>query len=85
MDTCVMRYLLSWHTSQCSPRPTSFTTSPNKDEHVLSSLDFTGAFLNAELPEGRTIVLKPPAIFVYLGIVAPNTFWLLHRALYGLR
>eukprot|EP00971_Amphidinium_carterae_P075294 1488084-Amphidinium_carterae.1 len=28
---------------------------------------------------------QPPFIFVYLGVVEPNTCWLLHRALYGLR
>eukprot|EP00971_Amphidinium_carterae_P349112 6490851-Amphidinium_carterae.1 len=44
-------------------------------------LDHTGAFLNALLPEGRVIVLRPPQVFVQLGI----TFWQLHRAIYGLR
>eukprot|EP00971_Amphidinium_carterae_P039965 784656-Amphidinium_carterae.1 len=42
MDTCVMRYLLSWHTSHSSPHLPSSSTSSSKDEHVLSSLDFTG-------------------------------------------
>eukprot|EP00971_Amphidinium_carterae_P054406 1071945-Amphidinium_carterae.2 len=82
MDACIMRYLLSWHASRCTP---SVTTGSHDDQKVLSSLDHTGAFLNAELPEGRTIVLRPPAIFVWLGVIKPNTYWLLHKALYGLR
>eukprot|EP00971_Amphidinium_carterae_P030559 600952-Amphidinium_carterae.1 len=82
MDACIMRYLLSWHASKCTQTQTPAT----KDQRqVLSTLDYTGAFLNAELPEGRVIVLRPPAVFVSLGIIPPNTYWLLHRALYGLR
>eukprot|EP00971_Amphidinium_carterae_P104160 2062740-Amphidinium_carterae.1 len=82
MDACIMRYLLSWHASKLTQdgKPV-----PEDDQQVLSSLDYTGAFLNAELPEGRVIVLRPPAIFTWLGIIPPNTYWLLHRALYGLR
>eukprot|EP00971_Amphidinium_carterae_P079601 1575237-Amphidinium_carterae.1 len=47
MDTCVMRYLLSWHTCKCSPHDPSSPNSPtdSTDDHVLSSLEFTGAFL----------------------------------------
>eukprot|EP00971_Amphidinium_carterae_P045874 902545-Amphidinium_carterae.1 len=43
MDACIMRYLLSQ------------TQKPTTDDQrqVLSTLDYTGAFLNAELPEGR--------------------------------
>eukprot|EP00971_Amphidinium_carterae_P115158 2280911-Amphidinium_carterae.1 len=77
-----MRFLLSWHTSRCNP---SLTDSNSDDNQALSSLDYTGAFLNADLPEGRTIVLRPPNIFVWLGVIKPNTYWLLHKALYGLR
>eukprot|EP00971_Amphidinium_carterae_P331055 6464420-Amphidinium_carterae.1 len=76
MDTCIMRYLLSWHASKCTSESSSGTPS---DPQVLSSLDYTGAFLNAEL---RTIVLRPPNIFAWLGIIPANTYWLLHKALY---
>eukprot|EP00971_Amphidinium_carterae_P174999 3469144-Amphidinium_carterae.1 len=82
MDTCIMRYLLSWHASHCNPSPTA--SNPDGTQ-ALSSLDYTGAFLNADLPEGRTIVRRPPNIFVWLGVIKPNTYWLLHKALYGLR
>eukprot|EP00971_Amphidinium_carterae_P252799 5019086-Amphidinium_carterae.1 len=83
-DACIMRYLamLSWHASKC----TQTRTPTSEDNHqVVSTIDYTGAFLNAELPEGRVIVLRPPAVFVWLGVIPPNTYWLLHRALYGLR
>eukprot|EP00971_Amphidinium_carterae_P285103 5659484-Amphidinium_carterae.1 len=82
MDACIMRYLLSWHASKTTPSGTPIT---EENQQVLSSLDYTGAFVNAELPEGRVIVLRPPAVFVWLGVIPPNTYWLLHRALYGLR
>eukprot|EP00971_Amphidinium_carterae_P233587 4635540-Amphidinium_carterae.1 len=73
MDACIMRYLLSWHASKCSQ-----TQKPAADDQrqVLSTLDYTGAFLNAELPEGRVIVLRPPAVFVTLGaqhLLAPTS------------
>eukprot|EP00971_Amphidinium_carterae_P102074 2020491-Amphidinium_carterae.5 len=59
MNTRVMRFLLFWHTNKCSPYDPSSPGSPSdrSDDPVLSSLDFTRACLNAELPEGRTIVL----------------------------
>ena len=44
----MMRYLVSWGAS--AP---GFT---------LASLDVTAAFLNAPLPEGRVVILKPPNI-----------------------
>eukprot|EP00971_Amphidinium_carterae_P287320 5703624-Amphidinium_carterae.1 len=39
-------------------------------------------------PKGEqsvTIVLRPPNILVWLGVIKPNRYWLLHKALYGLR
>eukprot|EP00971_Amphidinium_carterae_P101412 2007344-Amphidinium_carterae.1 len=68
-----MRYLLSWHASKC----TSVAAGIPEDQQTLSSLDYTSAFLNADLPD--------PNIFVWLGIIPPNTYWLLHKAVYGLR
>eukprot|EP00971_Amphidinium_carterae_P294056 5838441-Amphidinium_carterae.1 len=89
MDTCIMRFLLSWHASHCIKTKGNPThddpRNADSNPQVLTSLDHTGAFLNAKLPERRAIVLKPPNIFVTLGVVLPNTYWLLHRALYGLR
>eukprot|EP00971_Amphidinium_carterae_P097845 1936081-Amphidinium_carterae.1 len=51
----------------------SGTPITEENQQVLSSLDYTGAFLNAELPEGRMIVLRPLAVFVWLGVIPPNT------------
>eukprot|EP00971_Amphidinium_carterae_P190486 3780379-Amphidinium_carterae.1 len=73
-----MRFLLSWHASRCNP---SLTASTTDDNQALSSLDYTCAVLNADLAESRTIVLRPPNIFVWLGVITPNTYWLLHKAL----
>ena len=47
LDTGMMRYLVSWAASL-----------PNL---CLASLDVTAAFLNAPLPTGRVVVLRPPA------------------------
>ena len=52
---------------------------------VSGSMDISTAFLNAELPEGRVVVVKPPACLYQLGLVPPGTVWRLHKALYGLR
>eukprot|EP00971_Amphidinium_carterae_P142820 2829586-Amphidinium_carterae.1 len=38
MDTCIMRFLLSWHASRCNP---SVTASTPDDNQALSSLDYT--------------------------------------------
>eukprot|EP00971_Amphidinium_carterae_P134800 2671392-Amphidinium_carterae.3 len=46
MDSCIMRYLLSWHDSKCA----SVAAGTPEDQQTLSSLDYTGAFLNADLP-----------------------------------
>eukprot|EP00971_Amphidinium_carterae_P160208 3175837-Amphidinium_carterae.2 len=51
MDAVVIRYFLSWHSSKRSHHTTSSPTTPHKDEHIVSSLDFTRAFL--ELPQGE--------------------------------
>ena len=45
LDTGMVRYLVSWAASL-----------PN---FCLASLDVTAAFLNAPLPTGRTVVLRP--------------------------
>ena len=57
LDTGMMRYIISWAASL-----------PN---FCLASLDVTAAFLNAPLPTGRIIVLRPPTI--------------LYKLIYGLR
>ena len=69
--TLMMRYLVSRGAS--SPY---FT---------LASLDVTAAFLNAPLPEGRVVILKPPTILDKLQLLPPGHAWLVHKAIYGLR
>ena len=46
LDTCMLRFILSWAASS------RFNT--------IASLDVTAAFLNADLPPGRVVVLRPP-------------------------
>ena len=47
------------------------------------SIDISTAFLNAELPEGRVVVVKCP--LPARPCPPPGTVWRLHKALYGLR
>ena len=71
LNTAMMRYLVSWGAS-----------SP---DFTIASLDVTAAFLNAPLPEGRVVVLKPPSILYKLQLMPPGHVWLVHKAIYGLR
>ena len=53
---------------------------------ALGALDISTAFLNASLPIGhKRVVVRPPALFVQYGLVAPNELWVAHKAVYGLR
>ena len=52
LDTCILRYILSWAASS------RFNT--------IASLDITAAFLNADLPPGSIAVLRPPTILYNL-------------------
>ena len=72
LDTCMLRFILSWATSS------RFNT--------IASLDVTAAFLNADLPPGRVVVLRPPTVLYKLGLI-PTGFRVgrVHRAVYGLR
>eukprot|EP00971_Amphidinium_carterae_P134435 2663987-Amphidinium_carterae.1 len=83
LDACLLRYVLSWAAGQ--PRPLDPHEASETYRNAIMSLDYTGTFLNALLPEGRVIVLTPPHVFVQLGIIPPGTFWQLHWAIYGLR
>ena len=71
LDTGMLRYLVSWAASL-----------PN---FCLASLDVTAAFLNAPLPTGRIVVLRPPTILYKLNLLPPGHVWLVHKAIYGLR
>ena len=51
----------------------------------LSSIDVSTAFLNADIEEGRIVVVRPPDILKRYGLVGEGEFWKLDRALYGLK
>ena len=53
-------------------------------DFTFASLDVTAAFLNAPLPEGRDVVLKPPYILYKLQLMPPGRVWLVHKAIHGL-
>ena len=71
LDPGMMRYLSSWAAS-----------SPSNS---ISTLDVTAAFLNAPLPTGRIVILKPPSILYKLQLIPPGHVWLIYKAIYGLR
>ena len=70
LDSCMLRFLLSWGASTW--------------KNVIASLDVTAAFLNADLPPGRIVVLRPPSILYKLGLIPTGFVWRVHRAVYGL-
>ena len=52
----------------------------------IGALDVKLAFLNAELPpELGDVIVRPPALFVAMGLVKPGTLWRCKKAIYGLR
>ena len=59
LDTCMLRFILSWAASS------RFNT--------IASLDVTAAFLNADLPPGRVVVLRPPTVLYKLGLCGECT------------
>ena len=67
--------------ASCSPGESHHQTTRIK----MASLDVTAAFLNAELPPGRVVVLRPPSILYRLGLIPQGFCWRVHRAIYGLR
>ena len=67
----MLRFLLSWGAS-----------SPS---HATASLDVTAAFLNAALPEGLVVVLRPSTILYKLQLLPPGHIGLVDKAIYGLR
>ena len=71
LDTAMLRFMLSWGASS--------------SDHEMASLDITAAFLNAELPPGRVVVLRPPSILYRLGLIPQGFCWRVHRAIYGVR
>ena len=52
---------------------------------VIASMDITAAFLHAEMPKNRWVVIAPPAALVNLGLLKPDELWVVEKALYGLK
>ena len=52
---------------------------------VVSKHDVKGAFLHAELPDEKLVIVSPPEQWVRWGIVQPGVKWTLDKAVYGLR
>ena len=48
-------------------------------------LDVKGAFMYAPLPDDMLVVVRPPQIWVELGVIQAGTLWTLRKAVYGLR
>ena len=52
----------------------------------IGALDIKTAFLNAELPATeREIIVRPPSLFVHMGLVPAGELWRVKKAIYGLR
>ena len=52
---------------------------------AISKHDVKGAFLNASIPDGRIVIVKPPEQWVRWGLVKDDVLWTLDKAVYGLR
>eukprot|EP00959_Pyramimonas_sp_CCMP1952_P432125 9049194-Pyramimonas_sp.AAC.1 len=46
----------------------------------IGKLDIKGAFMYAPLPDDLLVVVRPPKIWVTLGLVPPDTLWTLRKA-----
>ncbi|MDA8583897.1 hypothetical protein N9L68_06670, partial [bacterium] len=44
-----------------------------------------GAFLNVKIPDGKVVIIQPPAQWVKWGLVKPGVTWILDKAVYELR
>ena len=53
-------------------------------DNALATLNVTAAFLNAPLPPGRTVVLRPPSNLCKLQPLPLGHVWLVHKAIHGL-
>ena len=75
----------SW-TAQAEPSSLLASLKLGRNRGWLASKhDVKGAFMHAKIPEGRTVIVCPPEMWVQWGLVAPGTYWTLDKAVYGLR
>ena len=51
----------------------------------IGSVDVSGAFMYALLPQHMLVVVQPPKFFVEIGIAKEGELWTLHKAVYGLK
>lgn len=70
LDANVMCTMISWAVQMCCQ---------------VASVDVSTAFLNADLPPSRAVIMAPPKIFVQFGLVDQGERWQLVKALYGLK
>ena len=54
-------------------------------DRTLAGLDVTAAFLHADLPKERMLTVAPPSALISLGVVDPDEYWVVERALYGIK
>ena len=54
-------------------------------ETTWSSIDITSAFLNVDIHDDDTVLVRPPPILVKMDVVKPNTVWHVKKAIYGFR
>ena len=55
------------------------------EQWTVSKHDVKGAFLNANIPDGKLVVVSPPKQWVEWGLVKEGTTWTLIKAVYGCR
>ena len=53
--------------------------------YLVAVLDVKTAVLYDGIPNGRIAMTKPPHMWVGVCMIPPGTYWLLQKALYGLR
>ena len=53
---------------------------------IIRTKDVSTAFLNADyVVEGEMLLLKPPYIYVKAGLIEADEYWLVKKAIYGLK
>ena len=53
---------------------------------IIRTKDVSTAFLNADyVIEGEMLLLKPPYIYVKAGLIEADEYWLVKKAIYGLK